>query len=404
MDGDQTVAMLRKEKYLELSLVDLLYAVVKWRRLVISLSFITLVLAIALAFLSRQYWVSRTTFMPILEDNKNISSQLNINLAGILSNNMLTTQKADVAVDYVTILESRSFREQLVRKFDLIRYFRIEQQDSLKAMDLALLDLSAKILRIRVEYQTGLITLSVETRDRYLSKKIADYCLTYLEQYNSQRKLFRSRLKREFLGQRLLEVKSQLDSYRKEEQVFLKKNKTVEIDLQTENVIKLYGELTASLFQNDLDLELAKQNSDYSSPRIAELLKKKEVLRSKIQELESENNNLFPLYILNLDKLPSLKEQYGRIKLYLNTAQSIYELVFSQYELAKVEELRDMPTLEIIDRPGLAGLYAKPQRLMLIIVSTLAAIILASLLVIVIEYISPEQKDRLKQIINTFKH
>ncbi len=42
-----------------------------------------------------------------------------------------------MAVDFIYIMQSRKFQEEVIRKFNLIPYYKINEPDTLKAMELA---------------------------------------------------------------------------------------------------------------------------------------------------------------------------------------------------------------------------------------------------------------------------
>jgi tyrosine-protein kinase Etk/Wzc len=308
-----------------------------------------------------------------------------------------------MAIEFITILDSRTFREGIIRRHNLIRYFKLTEPDTMKAMDRAWQKLAAQVLRIELEVQTSVLTLTVETKDKVLSRDIAQDCLASLEDYNQHRKLTKSKLLRQFLQGRVEETRVRLDSLSAAEKQFNLKHKTVAVDLQTQDVIKLYSDLVAQKFQAEIDLALAKTTRDASSPAVKELEEKQALLAAKITDLEKSNTKLFPKYILPMDDLPSLKLQYARLLLERSTAEQIYNSIYTQFETARIEELKAMPTMEIIDRPNLAGLRAKPKRALLIGLVTFAGLLLASTLSIILEFINTEQKSRIHSILRELR-
>jgi len=57
--------------------------------------------------------------------------------------------------------------------------------------------------------------------------------------------------------------------------------------------------------------------------------------------------------------------------------KTVYTYLYPQYEAARLSELRDMPTIELLDTPRLAGRRERPRRAIICILSTLAAFVFA---------------------------
>jgi len=77
-----------------------------------------------------------------------------------------------------------------------------------------------------------------------------------------------------------------------------------------------------------------------------------------------------------------LVHTYAELKTELAIQKKVYEFLYPQYESAKIEELKDLPTIEIIDRAVLAGMRSKPRRARLCIIAFIMAIISSSILII----------------------
>ncbi|HNT52395.1 MAG TPA: hypothetical protein PKH19_03265, partial [Candidatus Syntrophosphaera sp.] len=79
------------------------------------------------------------------------------------------------------------------------------------------------------------------------------------------------------------------------------------------------------------------------------------------------------------------------------------EYLYPQYELAKLEEVRDLPSFDILDRPSLAGLRSKPKRAVLVSVVTFAAFLLACLAAVILENLLVVHRDKTERILSLFR-
>ncbi len=383
---------------IEISFFQLMLAVAKRKKFIIKFTLFSMILISVICFIIPLKWESKATISPIADNTTGI--QLNANLLSSFGNlPLLASQKMDMALDFLTVMDSRTFREDIVRKFQLIDYFKITNSDSLKSMDIALRKYNDKIFRSSLEQQVNIIRLSAITSDKYLSKDIADYILRSLEKYVKYQRKIKSTLTREFLEQRTNEVKSRIDTLLVIKKDFESTGKAFDINEQTTKTLELYSSIVSKKMLNDIELEIAKQQFLPSNPKVKELEIENSLIKGKIEYFEKENSGLLPKYMLNLDQLPDTRMEYDKIIMELSVMNQVYDYLYPMMEAAKLAELKDMPEIEIIDRPGLAGLHAYPKRLLIIIMLTISALLIACMLAVMDEFISEEQKNYLRQIL-----
>ncbi|MFO7659803.1 MAG: Wzz/FepE/Etk N-terminal domain-containing protein, partial [Candidatus Cloacimonadaceae bacterium] len=386
----------------EISFFELLLAIAKRRKFVFRFTLIAVVILTIVIFLIPRQWESRALISPIADNTSSL--QLSSNLLSSFGNMpLLASQKMEMALDFLTVMDSRTFREDVIRKFNLVSYFGVNEPDSLAAMDKTLKKYNNKLFSATLEQQTNVIYLAVLTKEKQLSKDIADYVILSLENYIKYQKKVKSRLSREFLEQRTLEVTTRIDTLLALKKSFETKGKAFDLTQQTTQALELYSDLVSQKVSNDIELEVARQQYTESSPKIIELETKSALLKQKIADFEVNKGSSLPKYIINLQQLPDLNMEYNRILIDLNVMNKVYDYIYPMLEAAKLTELKDMPQIEVMDRPGMAGLHAYPQRLLLIFLLSLASLLLAGLLAILDEFISDEQKTVLRQVLTELK-
>ena len=316
----------------------------------------------------------------------------------ILGSGLLQTDKYDMAVDFIYIMQSRKFQEEVIRKFNLIPYYKINEPDTLKAMELAVKKLSESTMQIFYDQKTYLVNIIAETKNKELSRQIVQYHLDSLNKYILHSKMSKGRQKREFLEK---QVDSHLQAvYSLSEQIrdFQKKNRSIDITQQTEAQLELYSDIVAEYMQTEIEHSLALSQYSADSPVVINLAEKLQLLKKKIKSLEKSGSDLVPEYIVQIDKIPDLAMQYAQMMLNLEIEKKIIEYLYPQFELAKLEEVKDLPTFEVYDAPQLAGIRSKPKRALTVVISTVAAFILSCLLALIIESLQGENKEKTQAI------
>ena len=125
------------------------------------------------------------------------------------------------------------------------------------------------------------------------------------------------------------------------------------------------------------------------------------LLKQKVKDLESSKGGINPSYLIGIDKVPDLSMQYAQLMINVEIRKKVIEYLYPQYELAKLDELKDLPTFEVLDRPGLAGLRSKPKRAVIVVLCTVAAFILGCVIALIKESLWVTNKDKTQRIIQT---
>jgi capsule polysaccharide export protein KpsE/RkpR len=112
-------------------------------------------------------------------------------------------------------------------------------------------------------------------------------------------------------------------------------------------------------------------------------------LRARIQELqnqlqkfggsdaplapdgETESKGTYP----TIRELPLLGVQWADLYRRMKIQETVYELLNQQYELARIQEAREIPTVRVVDPPDVPEKKSWPPRLLIIVACTLVCFI-----------------------------
>ncbi|MFA7542819.1 MAG: Wzz/FepE/Etk N-terminal domain-containing protein [Candidatus Cloacimonadaceae bacterium] len=383
----------------DMGILDIVYILAKHRKLVIGLTLLVAIAAVIYAMLAPFYWKSTATIVPVSESNA--IGGFSTNILDMMGGGLIKTQKSELAIDFIAIMKSRSFRERVIEEFGLIDYFKIKKPYE-HARELALYKLQNSLMRLSFDQESYLVSITAETKDKELSRRIVQYYLDELDTYNRDSRLSKGKLKREFLQAQVEQNMREADSLAQVIKDFQVKNKSIALDQQTSALVDMYSENVAKYFSAEIEYELALQQYSESSPVVQNLAEKKKLLQDKMKELEDSQSSLQPKYILQIDKIPELSMQYAQLMINAEIKKKIIEYLYPQFELAKLEELKDMPSFEVIDAPREAGMRSKPKRAILVIVLSLAGFIFSSFLVFIAESLN-QNKELVQRIIAALK-
>ncbi len=277
-------------------------------------------------------------------------------------------------------MNSRTFSEDVINRFDLIDYFNIAVQDSLVIMHEALDNFGSEMRTIVLDEESGLIMITINSKDKYLSAEIANYFVTKIENYNLTISKSKGRERREFIEKRLEDVKQEIEDLSTKMLNFQKENKVLLLNEQVKAVIEIFAKLEAEKRTIEMERDFLIQNYSTDSPQVIVADQKLNIINEEINSLKQTSKNTD--YLFELDEVADLSLNYGYIKTQLDIKQRVYEFLYPQYESAKIEEVKDLSTVEVIDKAKPAGMRTRPKRALICIIAFFLAMFLSSVFVI----------------------
>lgn len=369
----------------EIDILDILYYLIKHKKFIIITTLLVSISAVVYSLIVPFTWTSSATFMTVNEKESGFSFSSS-SLLG-LGSTLFGAGFSGENKNLIAIMRSRNFSEDIIKRFDLIKLLKINDPDSLLNMEKAVKVLNESITQIDLDEETGIIKISVTTEDKHLSPDISNYYLLKLDEYNLNSRKSKGKQKRVFLESRLNEEKMKIDSLTTNFMEFCQKHHTISLTEQTNAIISNYSDLVVQKVYLEIELELAKRNLEEDSPKIEYLKNNIIILERKINDLEFNKDVNNTKYLLNLEDIPHLVKQYFELELQMEIEKKIYEFLYPQYESAKIEEMKDLPSLEIIDKAIAAGQRTSPRRARLCIISFMLAFIISAGSMIIYELI-----------------
>jgi capsule polysaccharide export protein KpsE/RkpR len=268
---------------------------------------------------------------------------------------------------FIGILRSRSAQNSLVSKFDLRKVYWVKRWEDArhKLEDRTTLSEDRK---------SGIITISVTDRD---PNRAAALNQAYIDQLNilvSQLNTSAAHKERMFLETRLAAVKQELDTAATDFSRFASKNTAIDITEQGKAMVQSAAQLQGEMIAAQSELSGIEQIYSPSSvraralkARISELQRQQEKLRgADLTDGEASETSSYP----SLRKLPLLGVSYFDLYRRVKIQETVYESLTRQYEMAKVQEAKEIPTVRVLDAPDIAERKSFPPRILVIIFGT----------------------------------
>ena len=373
---------------------------------------------------------------------------------------------------FIAILNSRSVKSHMVKKFDLIN--RYDEKD----IEYAMVAFEEK-MEIEVT-EEGTLKISVIDKDPLIAKKMVEELLIQLDNINQRLSMDKGRYNREFLERRLnqarfdlataevnlkdfqeetgiVDIVSQISAqYEAYGQIYIQetqrqlhekemqgRRQIQEKEMQGRRQIQemqaygqlynqemiAYTELYSLKAQTEIQLNVSKATLNPNNPAIKrhevmlnEQEKQLDLITSSLdkqlldiilglEKIEGKNliNELeyLPTMInneleylptmINFDNFPELGMENARLIRALTIQNTLLELLLPQYETARLEETKNIPTLQIIDAPKVPINKSKPIRSLIVIASIIMGLVI-SIIYIFSEHYSSEFRKQLKNL------
>ena len=288
---------------------------------------------------------------------------------GLLAGDMLGMKTTGAL--FVGVLKSRSALDRIVNRYDLRKVYG-------EKLELKAREKLAERTDISEDRKSGIIKVTVTDRDPKRAAAIAGSYVDELDTLMAQLTTSSAHRERVFLEQRLTGVKQDLETAEKEFSQFASKNATLDITEQGKAMVVAAATLEGQLIAAQSELEGLRQiyadnNVRVRSvgARISELRKQLQKLGGKAGEAPSgDSESTSDLPYPSLRQLPVLGVPFADKFRQLKVQEIVFETLTKQYEIAKVQEAKEIPTVKVLDRPEVPERKSFPPRLLLTVLGT----------------------------------
>lgn len=341
--------------------------------------FCTVMAAAALiaSILLPKIYESTATLLPQLESNTGLGlgALLSSSAAGTAAQTLgiaLPGTPATPTDVFTSLLKSRIMADDVIRRFQLMERFEKQtMQESRKVLEDA--------TRIVVTKEK-VIKITVEDKDAQLASDIANFYVSNLDRLNQTLSVSKARENRKFIEQRVSETKLALVKLEEALKDFQTQNRTVAIEAQSKAMIEATAMIQAQIMSQEVQLQVMGTYLASDHPEIARMKSSLGELRKQLQIMESgksrkdhlPGDNLRPA----ITSVPTLALEYGRLTRDLKVHETLYALLISQYEQAKLAEARDTPTVQVLDPAIPAERKSRPKVLLNVLIAGVLSLLI----------------------------
>jgi capsule polysaccharide export protein KpsE/RkpR len=291
---------------------------------------------------------------------------------GGLAGDLLGTKTSGAL--FVGVVQSQTVQDRLIQQFNLMHVYHDGKiEDARKDL--------ADHTDVSEDRKSGIISIAVTDHDPKRASAMAKSYVEELDRLVAQVSTSAARRERVFLETRLTAVKGELDDSAKNFSDFASKNTAIDIPAQGRAMVEAAARLQGELIAVQSELEGLKQVYTDDNVRVRSARARMDELQKKLNEIGSAgteggakgDDSLFP----SIRRLPILGVTYADLFRRTKIEETVFELLTQQYELAKVQEAKEIPTVKVLDAAIVPTKKTFPPRAVIIALGTLLGLALA---------------------------
>ena len=274
---------------------------------------------------------------------------------------------------FVGVLTSRTVADKLIQKFGLQKVYSMRRMEDARKALAAHTDAS-------VDRKSQIIAITVTDKSPQRAAAMAQAYVEELNRLVAEVTTSSARRERIFLEGRLQAVNQDLEAAEKEFSEFASKNTAIDIKEQSKAMVDAAATLQGQFIAARSEVEGLKQiytNNNVrvraGEARVAELESQLEKIGGKGESASLEDAaKSDPLYP-SIRKLPLLGVTYADLYRKTKVEETVFETLTQEYELAKVQEAKEIPTVKVLDPPNLPDKKSFPPRTLIVALGTMLA-------------------------------
>jgi capsule polysaccharide export protein KpsE/RkpR len=382
------------------------------RRLLARVMCIALLANIAIAFLIPKHYESTARIMP--PETSGSGTALLAALAGrALGGDVLGGFAASLMGGhntgslFIELLKSGTVTGYMVDRFQLQSvYHKRYRVDAAKAL--------VRHTRIEQDKKSGVLTITVTDESPERARDMAQAYLDELNLVVNRTSTSSAHREKTFIENRLTAVKAELDRAEEALSNFSSTHMTVDIREQTRATVDAAAKLQGELIATEGELSSLQQIYGDGNVRVKAAQARASNLRSELAKLggtsatlskddDGSNAASDSLSYPPLRQLPRLAVPYGNLYRNVHVQETVLELLTQQYEIAQIQEAKDIPVLSVIDAPGIPEKKSFPPRTLLTLVLTLGELLVVAAFILLRHYWrAVDQSDPRRMIVREF--
>ncbi|MCK4352405.1 hypothetical protein KAW65_03245 [candidate division WOR-3 bacterium] len=383
-----------------ISIRDYIKVIVKWRKLIILNVLIITSLAVIISLIIPKKYTSTASLLPPLPGTEAFGvtgiSGMTGALRGLSGLTGIPGISGGTTSDlFAAILESRPVMDGVIKDCNLRDIYKTK---TIKATYEKL----SKHTDIKV-LPEEIVTIATIAPSPKLAKHMVDSYIKNLDDLNKNLVMSIGKKNRIFLEGRLKEVKKNLEIIEDSLKRFQELHKTVSIEDELEPVLEAVSDIKAQIIAKEVILGILQKYATEENPEVIKVKSELDELNKRLHNMEySGDSEHFGIgFSVPFKNVPNVGLQLARLTRDVMIQEKLFAFLTEQYEQAKLQEVKDTPTVNILEKPTLPERKSHPKRRTIVLIAFVFSLSVGILLAFFLNWtqnLEPEEKEKWKEI------
>ncbi|MES2993300.1 MAG: Wzz/FepE/Etk N-terminal domain-containing protein [Pseudomonadota bacterium] len=270
---------------------------------------------------------------------------------------------------YVALLKSDSVVRGLDERFGLKGRYGLKTNETLRKH-------LPQVVRALADKKSGLINIEVDDKDPAFAADLANAHVSEITKVLGRLAVSEAQRRRAFFEQQLRDTKENLVKAEVDLQRVQEKSGFIVLDKQSEALITGAARVRSLIAEREVQLKVMRTGSTEQNAEVIRLKAEIAALRSELARMESsQGGNSGSTIDIPVGKIPEAAIGYVRARRELKMQETLLEAMARQFELAKLDEAREGPLLQQVDKALPPDYKSKPSRAAIVAAVTVLALL-----------------------------
>ena len=358
----------------EISLLDLAITLAKHKKLILGVPMIAAIVVAIYSFIIPPTYTADTQMLPPQQQS---SASAMLSQLGALGGMAGVAGIKNPNDTYVAMLKSRTIQDNMIKRFKLQAVYKTKTPETTrKALN------GATTVKVGKD---GIIGISVDDKSPQRAAMLANGYVDELQQLTQVFAVTEASHRRLFYEKQLLQAKQNLGDAEIALKQLQEKTGIIHLDAQAQLGIGTAAGLKGQIAMREVELGAMRTFATGNNPDYIRIQQTLSGLKAQLNKVET--GTVVP------SKVPEAGLEYIRKVRDLKYAETIYEMLAKQFEMAKIDEAKESSVIQVLDKAVVPEQKSKPKRTMMVLLSALATGFLTILYAFIKEALNNAKKD-----------
>lgn len=366
VDSTQPAPEAAEEHPRDINLVDLLIALGQEKAIFIVVTVLAALVGVAVAMLTPPVYTARTTLMPAQQGGGGGAALGGLgNLAGLAGLAGLSSAGKSSDEMYIAFMRSQTVQSALIEELQLKdRYKARTLEDARQALDRQVVIASDK--------KSGLLTVMASDGDPAFAARLANAQVQQLTRLMGRLAVTEAQQRRLFYEQQIAKTQQTLAEVEVRYKAAQQRSGIQMASSVAEADLQAGVSLRSQIASKEVQLQSLNQFATRQNPEVIRLAGEIAALRAQLQKYERGTGQATAAAPSQQEALQAFRE--------LKTQEAMLDAFVRQLEVARIDEAKEGPAIQVLDEARVPELRAKPERRKLVMAYTITGAVLGLLL------------------------